>query len=129
MKTKRIFGELELAILQTFKDRTSLTIRDVVIALAQGDSYTTVMTVMNRLVDKGQLTRQLNGNQYEYSINHENAVPFGGFLYKLKNKVFGGKSASMITFLIDEDEGITDVELAQLEEIIKRKREAKKSHD
>lgn len=129
MKRKRMFGELELAILQTFKDRSPLTIRDVVTSLDQGDSYTTVMTVMNRLVDKGQLTRQLNGNQYEYTAAPKQPDQSLGFLCKLKNKVFGGKSASMITFLIDEDEDITDIELAQLEEAIKRKREAKKAHD
>ena len=129
MKRKRIFGELELAILQTFNNRTTLTIRDVVNTLGQGDCYTTVMTVMNRLVEKGKLQRSLNGNQYEYAMNLVQAKHDSGFLCKLKNKVFGGKSSSMIAFLINEDEEITESELAHLEEAIKRKREAKKSHE
>lgn len=53
---KRIFGELKLAILNVFKKESSAcTVRDVLQTLGREDKYTTIMTVMNRLVLKSIL--------------------------------------------------------------------------
>jgi len=46
----------------------SLTVKSALSHLApkSGLAYTTVMTVLNRLVDKGLLTRSRNGRNFEY---------------------------------------------------------------
>jgi predicted transcriptional regulator len=62
-------GSLEADIMGfIWREKKALTVRDVVVALAKKrqSAYTTVMTVMNRLVAKGILKRQPNGGHYTY---------------------------------------------------------------
>ncbi|MBI4092994.1 MAG: BlaI/MecI/CopY family transcriptional regulator [Candidatus Kerfeldbacteria bacterium] len=64
-----ILGELERAIMDVTWSRNSVTVREVVEALAatRAPAYTTVMTVMNRLVEKGVLRRKPEGQSYRYT--------------------------------------------------------------
>jgi predicted transcriptional regulator len=120
MDKKRVFGELELAILQVFKKEERLTVRDVLEILQGDDKYTTVMTVMNRLVEKKLLFRQRVGQQYEYWLNASSSPLPSNLLDKLKHKIFGGKSASMVSYLIESSTDITETELEEVETLIKK---------
>ncbi len=63
-----LLGELERAIMEVVWTRQDATVRDVVEALkpARRPAYTTVMTVMNRLVEKSLLRRKPAGQSYRY---------------------------------------------------------------
>lgn len=114
---KRIFGELELAILNVFQHEDSKhTVRDVLKMLGKEDKYTTIMTVMNRLVAKGELYREQEGKSYSYSLQTKKKRY--GLFEKWKQKVFGGHSALMISYLLESAEDITKEELQQIEELI-----------
>ena len=121
MEKKRVFGELELAILQIFRAKDRLTVREVLESLRGNDKYTTVMTVMNRMVEKKLLTRQRIGQQYEYWVNDldRTAIPLN-FLDKLKQKIFGGRSASMLSYLLESSADITDEEIEEMEKAIQK---------
>ena len=62
-------GPLEERILRTIWRRGPATVRQVLEALLPEHrlAYTTVMTVMARLADKGVLTRTPEGNSYRYA--------------------------------------------------------------
>ena len=122
MREKRAFGELEMSILKLFKTDNKLTVKDVQEALSGQDKYTTIMTVMSRLVEKKQLTRVKIGLQYEYQRIPGTTSLTKNLLDKLKEKIFGGKSVSMISFLIESSEDITEVELAEMEKLIQEKK-------
>jgi len=122
MREKRAFGELEMSILKLFKTDNKLTVKDVQEALSGQDKYTTIMTVMSRLVEKKQLTRVKIGLQYEYQRIPGTTSLTKNLLDKLKEKIFGGKSVSMISFLIESSEDITEVELAEMEKLIQQKK-------
>ena len=64
----KLLGELELAIMRVAWSRESVTVRDVLQALARKRplAYTTVMTVMGRLADKGLLTAEKRARTYHY---------------------------------------------------------------
>lgn len=114
---KRIFGELELAILNVFqKDGSIRTVRDVLQALGSKDKYTTIMTVMNRLVAKGELHREREGQAYRYSLQMRKERH--SLFEKWRKKIFGGKSALMISYLLESGEDITEEELLQIQELI-----------
>ena len=114
---KRIFGELELAILSVFKkDGSARTVRDILESLGRDDKYTTIMTVMNRLVAKGELSREREGQSYRYFIQTQK--PRFSLFEKWRQKIFGGNSASMISYLLESGEDITQEELAQIEQLI-----------
>lgn len=67
---EKLLGELELAIMEIAWQANELTVRDVLELLASSRhlAYTTVMTVMNRLVDKGLLTRTLSERTGVYRV-------------------------------------------------------------
>ncbi len=63
----RVFGELEAQIMDAVWDLEEPTVADVCARLGDDYNYKTVMTVMNRLVDKGILSRQRIGRAYSYA--------------------------------------------------------------
>ncbi len=65
-----VLGTLESIIMEVIWEKGSTRVREVVdrIGKKRGLAYTTVMTVMNRLCDKGILARtEASGGVYEYS--------------------------------------------------------------
>ena len=123
---KRIFGELELAILNVFKkDGSACTVRDVLQTLGREDKYTTIMTVMNRLVTKGELHRERIGQSYHYYIQTQK--PRFSLFEKWRQKIFGGNSALMIRYLLESGQDISKEELLQIEKLIDQAKKKEKS--
>ena len=65
---EKLLGELELDIMHVVWAHKNVTVRDVLDALVEhrAIAYTTVMTVMGRLVDKGLLTADKQNKSYVY---------------------------------------------------------------
>ncbi|MBI3760612.1 MAG: BlaI/MecI/CopY family transcriptional regulator [Chloroflexi bacterium] len=64
---EKFLGELELAIMNVAWARESVTVRDVVATLKKRrPAYTTIMTVMGRLAQKGLLTQIKEGKAHVY---------------------------------------------------------------
>lgn len=116
------FGELELSILTSVKKLGRVTVRDVYINLGSAGSYTTIMTVMSRLAEKGELTREKQGKQYIYWVSSKNEAPSKGILKRIQNKIFSGNSAAMVCYLLEESEKISNKELEEIETIIQKRR-------
>ena len=114
--TKRAFGELELSILQILRTGTKMTVSEVHQALGGTDKYTTIMTVMNRLVNKNQLGREREGLRYTYWIvEAESHVPS-----LLKKKMFGFKTSEIVSYLIDATDDVSEAELEQMQQMIEK---------
>lgn len=62
----RLFGELEAKIMRAVWGLEEPTVQDVVDRLGRRANYKTVMTVMNRLVEKGFLERRKVSRAYVY---------------------------------------------------------------
>ncbi|HEY4831302.1 MAG TPA: BlaI/MecI/CopY family transcriptional regulator [Waddliaceae bacterium] len=120
------FGELELSILQTVQKLGRATVRDVYASLGSGGSYTTIMTVMSRMADKGELMREKKGKQYFYWIEVTNQAPSKNILQRIQDKIFGGKSTAMVSYLLEANQEISDQELAEIEKLIQKRRSEKK---
>jgi predicted transcriptional regulator len=65
---EKLLGELELHVMEVVWNRQRVTVRDVLEALVATRplAYTTVMTVMNRLAEKGLLVADKEGKAYHY---------------------------------------------------------------
>lgn len=63
----RVFGELEAEVMAVVWDLGDCTVGDVCERLADGSHYKTVMTVMNRLVEKGTLVRRRESRAFHYA--------------------------------------------------------------
>ncbi|MCC7019371.1 MAG: BlaI/MecI/CopY family transcriptional regulator [Ardenticatenales bacterium] len=63
----RVFGELEAEVMAAVWDLQACTVADVCGRLGDGANYKTVMTVMNRLVEKGVLVRRRASRAFTYA--------------------------------------------------------------
>lgn len=67
-------GPLELQLMDALWDAPEpLSVQGVVDSLGPGRNYKTVMTVLNRLVAKGLLDRELDGRAYRYHARQPRA--------------------------------------------------------
>jgi predicted transcriptional regulator len=68
MIKNKTLGQLETKVMEILWDRKKCTVREVVDRLKNKKAYTTIMTVMDRLYNKGILKRQMSGSgAYAYS--------------------------------------------------------------
>ena len=63
----RLFGELEARIMEAVWALEEATVHDICHHLGENCNYKTVMTVTNRLVDKGALERRRQGRAFLYT--------------------------------------------------------------
>lgn len=122
------FGELELSILKIVRTFGRVTVRHVYENLDPQGSYTTVMTVMSRMAEKGELERVKEGKQYIYWATPQNEASSKSILKRIQDRIFGGKPTAMVSYLLDLDQEISDEELAQIEKLIQKKRQEAKKH-
>jgi len=127
MGRKRAFGELELSILKILKDEGIVTVSNVVKLLGNDCHYTTVMTVLNRLVEKGELFREKKGRHFEYRIEEKGIQSSFSLIDRLKEKVFDGNALSMVSYLLESAEDVSDQELEELENWIQSERKGRES--
>ena len=116
MKKKKQPGALEDEILSLFMGRDEgLSVGEVHSALKKKNAYTTIMTVMSRLWEKGTLKRTKVGRSYLYSLKT-------GFspLQSLKKRFSKAPLTEIFNTFINED--VSDEELGEIEELIKERR-------
>ena len=67
---KKLLGSLELQVMESVWQTGEATVQQVVqvISRRRPIAYTTVMTVMGHLVDKGLLSRTMEGKRYRYVV-------------------------------------------------------------
>ena len=126
---ERLLGDLELAIMRAAWSRESVTVRDVLEALARKRplAYTTVMTVMGRLADKRLLLAEKRGKSYLYRATRTReefeAQTAGEMVYSLISD-FGEEIAisQFVKQLSETDPG----QLVRLADLARR---AQDSHD
>ncbi len=121
------FGELELSILKIIRECGRVTVREVYEKLGSEGGYTTIMTVMSRMVDKGELVREKEGKQYAYWIASQNESSSKNILKRIQDKIFAGKPTAMVSYLLDADSEISDQDLEEIEKLIQKRRSEKKS--
>jgi len=120
--SKRKFGELELCIRTILQKKKKATVQDIVMEMPDS-SYTTIMTVMSRMALKKELLREKIGKQYIYWINPE--ISPSSILSRIQQKLFGGKKASLVSYLLENDEELSAEELQKIEKLIKTHKERK----
>lgn len=119
--TKRAFGDLENSILNILKSERKMTVKQVQEALGGEDKYTTVMTVMSRLVEKRLLERERLGARYSYYLV-KNPKHQKSMLKRLSSKLFGMKTAEVVSYLIKEADDLTPADFEEVEKMIAQAR-------
>lgn len=80
-------------------------------------AYTTVMTVMRNLADKGYLDFERDGAQFVYSALRPAADVKRSLLQDLVSKVFRGSPTALVQALVS-DESLSDAEISRIRSLI-----------
>jgi len=117
--------ELEAAIMDVVwsKKFKSFSVSDVLSVLEQQRdiAYTTVMTTVARLHDKGLLDRQRDGKRYLYSPKLTREQFLEATAREVLDKAVGGHQA--MAMLVEKVSVASTRELDELEALIRRRRE------
>lgn len=95
-------GELE--VLKVLWEQGPSTVREVLEVLnrQRKRAYTSVMTLMNVMTDKGLVQRQQQGKAYVYEARAPKEKTLGRMLQNLLGKAFEGSASSLVANLFDE---------------------------
>ncbi len=95
-------GGTEMEVLRHVWALGRATVRDVHarVEAERPLAYTTVMTVMKNLADKGLLSVETEGTAYVYRAAADPDAVRGGVLSGILDKVFGGDPAALVQTLV-----------------------------
>jgi predicted transcriptional regulator len=120
----QVLGDLEAEIMECMWNLDTASVRDVHECLLgrREIAYTTVMTVMTRLAEKGHLQRRPEGRAYIYSPLKTRDAFCTDVVKKVMSGLFGQMDRPVLTHFV---ESLTDEDAAKLDvlaEIIEQKR-------
>jgi predicted transcriptional regulator len=122
-KPARVLGPQELQIMKVVWDRGRVTVRDVYEALRERRqiAYTTVMTMMNILDQKGFLRRTPGADRaYVYEPARSRQTVTRAMVKEFLDRMFGGSASPLMLHLI-EDQHLSAEDLDELRRAIRRK--------
>ena len=118
----------ELEIMKVIWSLESATVRQVYEALLKKRhiAYTTVMTMMNILEQKGFLRKRQEDRAYVYSPTQPQKQVVGSMVRDFVNRVFNGSAEPLLLHLV-EDQKLTEKDLEQIKKMIRNSsRESRK---
>ena len=112
-------GETEMEILHHVWELGEATVADVQerILSERKVAYTTVMTIMKNLNDKGYLKYRKDGVTFVYSAAQEPEHVQFNLIGKLIEKVFKGSPSALVQTLV-KNENLTDEDRAEIKKLI-----------
>lgn len=120
---KPALSEAEWAVMKIIWENRSLALGDIYERLGRDSrwSYSTVKTLVRRMVAKGWLTYQRVGNSFLYSaaVGRQGAVRRA--VREFSERVLDGLLTPFVAYYAEETE-LSDEDLRQLEELVKHHR-------
>jgi predicted transcriptional regulator len=124
-------GALETDIMKLVWDADWVAVRDIYerLRLQRSIAYTTVMTVMTRLYDKGMLDRRKVDRAYVYQAKQTRMQVARNFMRKLVERMFDGQKSDALAALLEGNEELDKSELEAMKkqlDDVERTRKPKK---
>ena len=117
-----------MQILGLFEGRAAVSVSEVQARLEQlgeAPAYTTVMTVLSRLHQKGVLTRKRDGKRFLYALSANGQAKTSSIVERIHRTLFNTVRTQPIAALIEQDELSTD-ELVALRALVDEKLKGRK---
>ena len=121
---KKVLGDLEADIMKIVWKANKATVRDVYeqLRLERSLAYTTVMTIMGRLAEKGLLDKEPVGNAYVYTPT----ISEPDFIKRVVSEVLDGLmeefSEPAISHMVERLGSENETNISRLEVIIQERR-------
>ena len=122
---KSVLTEHELEIMQIVWQRPTVTVRDVYEELLKRRkiAYTTVMTMMGILEQKGFLKKNQGEKAYVYRPAQPKSKVVGSMVNDFVSRVFDGSAKPLLVHLV-ENEHLSQEELDEIARLMKEKKRA-----
>ena len=121
-KSPTLTGQ-ELEIMKIVWDQDAVTVRDVYEALLEKRkvAYTTVMTMMNILEQKGHLRKSQDDRAFVYRSTKPRQQVIRGMVREFVNRVFNGSAEPLLLHLV-EDQKLSEKDLEEIRALIRKER-------
>ncbi len=118
-RVERKLGDLELQILNVLWERGPSTVREVRegLGVEPRPAYTTVLTMMRLMHEKGYLDRREQGRAHVYQARLRERPTKGNLLQTLIDTAFQGSAEALMVRLI-EDEKLSPEEIERVKKLI-----------
>jgi BlaI family penicillinase repressor len=123
---KPVLTDQELEIMKIIWTRGTATVRDVYEELLtrRKIAYTTVMTMMGILEQKGHLKKSADERAYVYTPAQPQREVVGNMVHDFLKRVFNGSAKPLLVHLV-EDKKLSTEELDEIRKLLKDKRRKK----
>ncbi len=124
---KPVLTSQELEIMKVVWRSGALTVRDVYEALLKRRkiAYTTVMTMMNILEQKGYLKKSSKDRAYVYQATRPQKQVIRGMVREFVDRVFNGSAEPLLLHLV-EDRRVSEQDLEEIRLMLRESAERKK---
>jgi BlaI family penicillinase repressor len=122
---KNVLTDQELEIMKIVWQRGAATVRDVYEELLKSRkiAYTTVMTMMGILEQKGRLSKTQRDRAYVYSPTEPQGEVVGSMVHDFLKRVFDGSAKPLLVHLL-ENKNISQKELDEISKLAKKRRKS-----
>lgn len=119
-KNQPQISEAEHAVMEALWQRSPLTAAEVCESVCESRDWSlaTVKTLLSRLVSKAAVLTEPDGRRFLYSPAIARADYVGGESRRLVDRLFGGKAASLVAHLA-EQEALSENDIAEIEALLK----------
>ena len=111
------FTERELDVMNALWDRGPSTVAEVRKALEDELAYTTVLTVLRILEEKGYVGHEAEGRAHRYSPLVERGAARDSALRRLTHKLFSGSPELLMTRLVEDDQ-LAEEDLRRMQRLL-----------
>lgn len=116
------FTPRELDLMAVLWERGPSTVTEVQEALSDELAYTTVLTLLRVLEEKGHVTHTTEGRAHRYAPLVERQAAGRSALERITERLFGGSPELLLTRLV-EDGDLTEDELRRMRDLLQRRLE------
>jgi BlaI family penicillinase repressor len=120
------FTDRELDVMAVLWQRGSGTVNEVREAMDDELAYTTVLTILRTLEDKGFVTHVAEGKAHRYVPAVTQNVAGKSALARVLDKIFAGSSEQLLTQLVS-DRNLDAAELRRLRKLLDERLSGKKA--
>ena len=118
-RSRESIGREEMQVLRYVAERHPVSVREVAdhVAATSGKARTTVLTVMERLREKGYLARRKKGGVYLYSPKRSQAEVLRNLVADFVREALGGSVSPFVAYLAEEAD-LDDEQVRELSRLV-----------
>jgi predicted transcriptional regulator len=112
-----VFTDREWDLMPVLWERGPSTVADVREGLADDLAYTTVLTILRTLEDKGHVGHEAEGRAYRYHALVERGEARVSAVDRITRKLFSGSMETLLSHLVSDQE-LSDEQLERIRSIL-----------